>query len=59
MQYVISNEENTVQIVKEFKTHREAITWAQNTQDMSQVWNVDRLAFLVAKTYEKEVGDGS
>lgn len=53
-QYVISNEANTVQIVRQFETRRDAITWTQNTQDMSQTWNVDRLAFLIDKTYRKE-----
>lgn len=54
IQFVISNEANTVQIVREFETLEQARTWTQNTQDMSQTWNVDRLAFLVDKTYRKE-----
>lgn len=54
IQFVISNEANTVQIVRKFETLEQARTWTQNTQDMSQVWNVDRLAFLVGEAYRKE-----
>lgn len=51
--YVISNKSQSIIIAKDFETATDAVTWCQNTQDMSQEWNVDSLRYIVATAYRE------